>query len=387
MKNICNNWDKNEYKYINFTPDESLGEENRAWQGCPSVAVTRGGRLFAAWFTGGMFEPCINNYDVLVMSDDGGESWTSPILTVGSDRERLERNIDIQLWVTEEDYLWVMWTVSPYTVNSKPATIKTPFERDYQREFPRTDMMLCRDPDAETLVWERPRVLCEGFMRNKPIRTSSGRIIAPAYDYGAQMYKLRYSDDGGENFYNVEIEGKPDVNVYDEISVYEKSPGELRFLARTSRGYYVYSDSHDGGESWSRAEEYEPAPGTRCYMGKLRDGMTVYVRNVSNTQRTGITVMLSPDGGETFPYKMEIEDRERVSYPDVAEDERGNIYIIYDRERDNRVKLNRETWVSEAAKEILICKLTQDDVKSGKISDGSYLRRVICRGKKHTVEM
>jgi hypothetical protein len=64
-------------------------------------------------------------------------------------------------------------------------------------------------------------------------------------------------------------------------------------------------------------------------------------------------VSLSVDGGETFTYEMLLENRESVSYPDVDQDEAGNIYIVYDRERDNRAHLNTDTWVSEAAKEIL----------------------------------
>ena len=47
MKNICDNWDLKDYSYINLTPDDSVSEEHRAWQGCPSVAVTKKGRLFA----------------------------------------------------------------------------------------------------------------------------------------------------------------------------------------------------------------------------------------------------------------------------------------------------------------------------------------------------
>jgi len=387
MKNICNNWELKDYRYINFTPDDSVSDNHRAWQGCPSIAVTKKGRLFAAWFSGGAFEPCIYNYDVLVKSDDHGESWSEPILTVGADEKNRLRKIDIELWVNKDNSLWVMWTVSPYTEKSTPATIKTPFEYDYQREFPYTEVMVCRNPDAEELIWEKPRAMCEGFMRNKPIVTSSGRIIAPAYDYCGRQYKLSCSDDGGESFYNVAVEGKPDVNIYDEITVCERRPGELRFLARTKRGYYVYSDSFDDGDTWTDAKEYENAPSSRCYFGKLKNGMVVYARNVLDTKRTGIKICISEDGGDTFPYEMVLDDREHLSYPDLDEDENGNIYIVYDRERDNRTKLNRETWVSEAAKEILVCKITVDDVINHQLSAGSYVGKVVSKAKIDVVEI
>ena len=131
MKHICNSWDLNDYQYISFTPDDSVSEDNRAWQGCPSVAVTKKGRLFAAWYSGGAFEPCIYNYSILVKSDDFGETWSQPILTIGTDEEKRLRKIDIELWVNKDNALWLMWTVSPYSENSAPATIKTQFEFDY----------------------------------------------------------------------------------------------------------------------------------------------------------------------------------------------------------------------------------------------------------------
>jgi len=386
MKNICNNWDLKNYPYINLTPDDSVSEEHRAWHGCPTVAVTKKGRVFAGWYTGGAFEPCIGNYNVLVKSDDHGKTWSSPLLTVASDEQNRLRKIDIEIWVNEDNSLWIMWTVSPYGEKSLPATIRTPFVFDYHREFLYTEVMICRDPDADELVWEKPRMMCEGFMRNKPIVTSDGRIIAPAYDYGSEQYKLRYSDDGGESFYNVAVDGKPDANIYDEITVCERRPGELRFLARTMRGYYVYSDSFDGGNSWTDAKQYEEAPGTRCYLGKLKNGMTVYVRNISNTQRNGMKICLSEDGGDTFLSEMVLDDRESLSYPDLDEDEEGNIYIVYDRERDNRIKLNRETWISEAAKEIIVCKITIDDVMRNTLSKGSFLRRIISKARMDMVE-
>lgn len=384
--NLCNNWDAVQYPYIRFSPDASTDQSNRAWQGCPTIAVTNGGRIFAGWYTGGAFEPCIDNYNILVKSDDGGITWSKPLLTVDSDHAHRMRNIDIELWMAPDNALWVMWTLSPYYETSKPVSIRDGSGWDYHREFPYTAVMVCRNPDAEDLVWEEPRILCEGFMRNKPIVTAASRIIAPAYDYAGAHYMLRVSDDNGMTFRNIAVSGKPDVCVYDEIALYEMTPGHLRFLARTNRGCYVFSDSHDGGETWTEAAEYERAPSTRCYIGRLQNGMTAYVRNVSDTQRTGMKICLSEDNGETFPYELILDDRTSVSYPDLDCAPDGSIFIVYDRERDNRIGLNRETWMSTAAKEILLCRLTADDIIRGQLSESSFVRRVISRGEKHFVE-
>jgi hypothetical protein len=373
-------------KYVNFHPGTEADESLRAWQGCPTVAVTRGGRLFAGFYTGGLFEPCIYNFNVLMQSDDGGKSWTKPILTVLTDEEKRIRNIDIQLWVTEDNHLWVMWTRSPYYETSVPASIKNQQPLDYHKEIYDTEMMECIDPDADVLVWEKPKIICKGFMRNKPVKLSTGRIIAPAYGLSDPQYMLRYSDDGGKSFYDVNtgVE-KPDINVWDETMVWEARE-RLSMLSRTKQGYYLYSESFDEGKSWEKGREYEPATSSRFYMGVLRDGTVAYVRNVSDTERTGMKLCLSTDGGESFPYELILDERVQVSYPDLDEDADGNLYIVYDRERDNRRRLDRETWTSEAAKEILLCRVRREDVMSGALSENSFIARVISKGGMDTVE-
>ena len=75
-----------------------------------------------------------------------------------------------------------------------------------------------------------------------------------------------------------------------------------------------------------------------------------------------------------------------VCYPDIDEDEKGNVYIIYDRERNNRVRLNKELWISDSAKEILLCKLTAKDIMQNKLSEGSFLSRIVSKAKKDVVE-
>lgn len=380
MKNLCSRWDLKEYPYIDFAPGAEFKAEMRAWQGCPTIAVTKKGRLFAGWYTGGAFEPCIENYNVLAMSEDGGETWLDPLLTIGTDKANRMRNIDIQLWMAPGNVLWVMWTLSPYYESSKPASIKRGWDIDYHKEFPGTMVMVCKDPDADVLVWEKPRYLCDGFMRCKPIVTAKGRIIAPGYDYAGEKYLLSLSDDGGESFRKVYADGKPAVCVFDEIMPYENGAGRLRFLARTNTGWYLYSDSYDGGETWTKAKNYWKATSSRCYIGRLEDGSIVYAGNVSETSRTGMKVMLSEDGGETFPYEMLLDDRDSVSYPDVDQDTEGNLYIVHDCERDNRMRLNTEAWVSDAAKEILLSKLTAEDIKCGKLGEGSFVRKVIAKG-------
>lgn len=373
-------------KYIVMNPGEEVSEKYRAWQGCPTIARTKGGRLFAGWYTGGLLEPCIHNYNVLIKSDDNGETWSAPILAVYSDYEKMHRNIDVQLWVDDKNRLWVMWTHSPYYETSTPATIKEPFDFDYHREFTAVEAYVCNNPDANELIFEKPRVICGGFLRNKPIIRHNGDYIFPAYDWiNADRYVLRVSHDEGETFRDILTAEKPQNKVFDETMAYEVG-NRICTLMRTNLGCYLASYSDDDGKTWSKPYEYEKAPSTRFYIGRLKNGKLIYVRNVSDTWRQGMKVCLSEDDGKTWPYSLILETRENVSYPDLAEGENGEIFIVYDRERDNRTKLNRETWESDAAKEILLCKINIQDIYNGELGENSYTARVISKAQINRVE-
>ena len=144
--------------------------------------------------------------------------------------------------------------------------------------------------------------------------------------------------------------------------------------------------SDDGGKTWTETEEFEKAPSTRMYIGVLKSGAVVYVRNVSDEKRNGMKVCLSRDGGKTFPYELVLDDRANLSYPDLDEDDKGNLYIVYDRERNNFIRLNKETRTSDAAKEILISVVTEKDIESGTLSKTSFLSRVISKAKNNNAD-
>ena len=374
-------------KYISLNPGEEVLEKHRAWQGCPTIARTKGGRLFAGWYTGGMFEPCINNYNVLIQSDDNGETWSAPIMAVYSDYDAMHRNIDIQLWVDDKNRLWVMWTHSPYYIDSTPATIKAPFDSNYHKEFTGIEVLICNNPDSDELVWENPRVVCDGFLRCKPIIRYNGDYVFPAYDWvNKDNYMLRISKDCGETFEDLIAAKKPQNNVFDETMAYEVGK-RLCIMARTDLGYCLEAHSDDDGKTWSETVEYQKAPSSRFFIGRLSSGQLVLVRNAAELLRDGMKVCLSEDDGATWPYELILDTRIILSYPDLEEGENGDLYIVYDRERDNRLHLNKDTWTSTAAKEILLSKINVQDIYNGKLGENSYTARVISKAEIDTVEL
>ena len=81
--------------------------------------------------------------------------------------------------------------------------------------------------------------------------------------------------------------------------------------------------------------------------------------------RSHITALLSEDDGATWPYHLLLDERNEVSYPDAKEAADGYLYITYD-------------WERVRQREILLARITEEDIRAGKIKDpGSRLRVLV----------
>lgn len=95
-------------------------------------------------------------------------------------------------------------------------------------------------------------------------------------------------------------------------------------------------------------------------------------------ERSHLTALLSEDDGKTFPYSLLLDERNYVSYPDVAEDADGFLYVIYDRERGGKSKCAEDAYRS--AREILIARICEEDILKGElVSRGAYLARTVSK--------
>ena len=77
-------------------------------------------------------------------------------------------------------------------------------------------------------------------------------------------------------------------------------------------------------------------------------------------------VSLSSDGGVTFPHRLIVDNRSGVSYPDIAVADNGDIYVVWDRNRNS-------------AGEILYTKLTEQQLLAagdGDIMDAARIQMV-----------
>lgn len=355
---------------ILIRPDDPIYDENiREFQGCPTVAVTRGGRIFVGWFSGGIREPHMDNYCLLTFSDDGGKTFGRPYLVIPSSKELLIHAEDIQLWTAPDGTLYVFWVQDDVVPQNEENLRRTDFPciTDYLGHpriggFMFTDYthtvwcMTCENPDAEAPSFSAPRLLDRGFLRNKPLALSEKKWLLFNYDQLNWQYGFNITEDGGKMFSH-RYGGKKVDTQFDEAMAYRRADGVIRMLARTKKvGVLAESISYDEGLSWTDGVLTDiPNPNTRFYISRTPTGRLLMIGSHHAGQRTNMTCYLSEDDGRTWCAKNTFDTRADLSYPD-ADFYDGKIFFVYDRERTK-------------AKEILFGITTEDDILAGKAPD------------------
>lgn len=340
-----------------YPKDEKYSEKIRNFQGCPTIATTKGGRIFLGWYSGGIREPHMDNYNLLIYSDDFGKTWSEPVLVIPSSKENFVHALDIQLWTAPDGKLHIYWVQNNTCLDTDPTPELVEgqpyFSVDGYQFIDYTHaewVTVCDNPDADVLEFSEPRYVDIGFLRCKPTVLKSGRWIFFNYDQNHSQYGYSISDDEGKTFTH-HYGAEKLRTLFDESMAYEREDGSIRMLARTTLGFMAESWSYDGGLTWTDAKDSGiVAPSARHYIARTPSGNILLVYSDDNYERTNMTIALSEDDGETWKYKRCIDTRNDLSYPDVDFYD-GRIFLTYDRERTG-------------AKEILFTSFTEDDIKN-----------------------
>ena len=347
---------------------ERFSAPHRVWQGIPGIERTRGGRFFVTFYSGGITET-YGNYVLLYKSEGDRERGE---LVCAVEKQGRFRCFDPVLWIDPTRRLWLVWNVMPG-------------EEVWGA--------ICDDPDSEELVWSEEFYIGRGVMMNKPTVLSSGEWLFPIAIWkrefgeklrasgmkdtdvpGAYVYK---TSDNGATFIKLGYADVPNRR-FDEHMILEHTNGVLANYVRTHYGIGVCY-SYDRGLTWSKGDDSGlGGPCSRFHIRRLRSGRILLVNHVNYTGRNNLCALLSEDDGRSFPYSIMLDERSAVSYPDVTESEDGYLYIIYDRERGCSKKSLDEAYAS--AREILLAKITEQDIINGSIRDGhSYLKHVVSK--------
>ena len=300
---------------------EKFTTDYRLWQGIPGIEVTKKGRIFSTFYSGGTKEE-VNNFVVLLKSDDG-ENFGEPIAATFQEGSRC---YDPCIWIDPLDRLWFIWSCAPQ--HSVYAVI-------------------CQNPDADQLEWGNVFKIGEEVMMNKPTVLGTGEWLFPIAVWHKNICLAGFRSDKedcqrkafayktvdcGQTFVNL---GGADINKRscDEHMLLELKDGRLAMFVRTVYGIGV-AYSYDGGKTWTKGEDSGlGGPCSRFFICRLKSGRILLINHYNNEGRSHLTAMLSEDECKTWKYKLLLDERADVSYPDAKEAEDGYIYITYDRER------------------------------------------------------
>ncbi|OXA77571.1 BNR repeat-like domain-containing protein [Flavobacterium aquidurense] len=351
---VLNNDDESKTLF-QYNEMQNPNGKTRGWQGCPTIGI-KDDKIFVAWYAGETGE-LPGNYIVLSTSDDMGQTWTPNRLRIVPSDESL-RMIDPSLWNDKFNNLNLSWT-------------KTLGVWDYGAGG--LWKVKIKDANNEIKI-TKPVRLFNGVMNVKPtpLGDDSSKMIFPvsAWNLGVFDVKGNYilsKDYNGAYIYNGYYDGIDELVVpssfskinlnnsirsYDEHMIVSVDENYLICMLRTSDGIYS-TKSFDGGQKWETPVKFNdlgPTTSSRFFFGKLKSGNLLFVLNNSLT-RNKLTAFLSVDNGITWKYKLLLDSRE-VSYPDVTQNNEGEICVVYDRSRPYYG-------------EILFLKFTEQDIING----------------------
>lgn len=334
---------------IIWNPGPEYASDTRSWQGIASIEKT-GDRIWAAWYTGGKAEPDPNNYSVLAYSDDNGETWVDPALVIVNEHSEVVTG-DPQFWTDPSGTLWIIILQRGDRYNGTCCAW----------------YITCENPNSETPDFSEPKLMTSaGIVRNRPTVLQNGEWLVPVMsftDNGGNNAPILSSVDKG-NTWTVKSVVNFNKSDFDEAMIVERQDGVLWYLSRTTAGELKESFSYDGGVTWTTGVlSGIKNPGSRFFIQRLQSGNLLMINHYNFSGRSHMTALLSTDDGETWPYKLLLDERAEVSYPDAMQTSDGTIYAIHDRERYGDMEILMHVFTEED----IIAGEFQSDVARSKV--------------------
>ena len=346
------------YDPKNNNSEKKYGDFQRVYQGIPTIERSQGGNLFYAFYSGGVGEEKGNFILLYKNVSDCGFDFRQ-VMAIEPPTPDC-RVFDPCLWTDPQGRLWLFYAQS-YAVGTH---IDGRFG---------VWAVVCNAPDEE-LRFSEPRRIANGIMMNKPTVTKNGNWLLPCAIWHA--FPSHYNSLPEENFSNVycsyndgesfELIGRSatEKRMIDEHMIVELVDGRLMMYIRSSGGVGVsYSD--DGGKTWNDEENLiHNGPNSRFCIRRLRSGNLVFVYHPAGFGRSNLTAWISSDDGKSWQGGLLLDDRCETSYPDLAEDDAGNIYIAYD---FNRTK----------EKEMYLAVVKESDILSARLVNETSRLRIL----------
>lgn len=299
------------------------------WMGIPAIERAANGRLWCSFFSGGPKEPDPANCILLSTSSDDGATWSAPQVIV--DVPGSTRAYDPALWHDPSGRLWLFYNLADLVT----------------RDFSVWAMTTDESNDAAPR-WTPPRKIeieaPFAFRLNKPTVLTTGEWVLPVtwarsapagwFPMSDQLQGVALSPDCGRTW---TLHGGVESPAWSlENMIVERSDGRLWMLIRAGGGVIWESYSTDGGRTWSAGAPTNLVnPGVRFFIRRLASGRVLLINTFDPQRRTGLRACVSEPHDETrFNTGLELDSRDKISYPDAIQAPDGLIYAVHDRDRN-----------------------------------------------------
>lgn len=338
------------------------------------------GDLLCVWFAGSRE----GRPDISILSSRlkvGLAEWEPPVI-LSNDTERSEQNP--VLFEEPDGNLWLIYTAQE-SIHQSSAVVRCRFSRDFGYTWCEVYTLF------DTLG---------SFVRQPPIQLDNGELLLPAY-YSLKSEKgfasndfsvVKISADHGATWKEFEVKGSIGLV---HMCVIQLSDGSLVGFFRSRKADYIYSSkSKDYGRTWDQptaTQLMNNNSSIQCI--SLNNGHLAMVFNNINAEiapplrnippwfdksdieseaslvdmgstvwgviRAPLTIAISEDGGNTWPYRRDLETQEdasirpEFSYPSIKQTADGKIHITYTYSRQyiKYVSISEE-WVTKENKYI-----------------------------------
>ena len=257
----------------------------------------------------------------------GSRGWSSPVVI--ADTPFVSEGNPV-IWQAPDGIVWLFYVVR-YGETWSTSRIQAKISTD----------------GANT--WSDPMILAfdQGMMvRGRPIVLRNGDYLLPIYHETGNDTEmvgpdstslfLRYSV-GKKKWSQTERIRSPKGNIQPSV-VQLEGDHLLAFCRRggdydpATIGYIVRSESRDNGQTWTPGEDtLFPNPNAAVDLLKLKSGNLLLAYNHHMSERDPLTLALSIDGGQTFPYRQNVAQggTRDFAYPCLIQAKDGKIHLTF----------------------------------------------------------
>lgn len=180
------------------------------------------------------------------------------------------------------------------------------------------------DPSKRSIGW---------MTRIKPLLLGNKKLILPLYSDGYNFSLMAISEDDGATWLpSLPLVGRGPI----QPAVVQKKNGNLLAYLRDSGDWpprVQFSESADGGQSWSAATKTDIPNTASVELLALRNGTWAFVGNDLEDGRYRLALFLSDDEGKSWKWKTYLENEPKgkgsFSYPCLTQSADGLLRITY----------------------------------------------------------